>query len=326
MSRALRIGTRRSALALVQAEAVAAALRGVWQAGPVELVPIVTTGDRMQEQNPAVAGGRGLFVKELEAALLRGDIDLCVHSAKDVPPDLPEGLVLAAFPRRDDPRDALVGRGRLGDLPPGAVVATGSPRRAGQILHARPDLRVAPLRGNVDSRLRRVRAGEFDAAVLAVAGLQRLGLAEAIVEALDPEVMVPAAGQGALAVETGSDPAVVRAVSALDDAVTAFTVLAERAVLAGLGGGCAAPAGAFAEAAGGSRFRMRAAVCGAGGHLVIRACADAEVAPETWAPGNRRRLCAEAAVFAAGVVESLLRDGAEPLLVLPEGTAGAGEP
>ena len=324
MRRPLRIGTRRSALALAQAEAVADALRAVWTAGPVELVHIVTTGDRMQEQNPAVAGGRGLFVKELERALLRGEIDLCVHSAKDVPPELPEGLVLAAFPRRADPRDAVVGVAGLAGLRPGAVVATGSPRRAGQLRHARPDLRVEPIRGNVDTRLRRVRAGDFDAAVLAVAGLSRLGLAGEVAEALDPEVMVPAAGQGALAIETAGDAEVVGAVSALDDAATAFAVLSERAVLAGLGGGCSAPAGALAEAVDGGRYRMRAAVCGIDDGQVIRAAAETSVPPEVLAPGARTRLCDAAAAFAARIVEALIRDGAEGLLAAAgEGTGAS---
>lgn len=245
----LRLGTRRSRLALAQTEWVAGRLRAAWPDLRVEQVPLVTEGDRSQERNPALAGGKGVFVREIEAALLAGSIDLAVHSAKDLPTDLPAGLALLCVPARADPRDCLVGR-QLAHLPRGAAVGSGSPRRALQLLRLRPDLRVLPMRGNVDSRVAKVEAGgEYDAALLAVSGLTRLGLAAAIAEALEPESFLPAPAQGALAVEgRAGDPALVRLLAPLADPAAAAEVAAERAFLRGLGGGCAAPAAALARA------------------------------------------------------------------------------
>ena len=339
MSRPLRIGTRASALAQAQARWAAAALAAVWTAGPVTLVPVTTAGDRLSAEDPAgpVRPGRGWFVGALEEALLAGEVDLCVHSAKDLPPEIPEGLLLAAFPARGDPRDALVAPGVSGldGLALGAVVATGSPRRALQLLALRPDLAVRPLRGNVDTRLRRVTAGAFAGAVLAVAGLARLGLSDAIAEVFAPDHMVPAAGQGALALEVRhADAEVVTAVRQIDDAATAFAVLAERAVLAALGGGCQAPAGALAtlgEPTGGpmkepGRAGLRAVVCGPRSGRVVRVAVGMAVQPR-WP--DRAALCGAAAELAVLAVEALRGEGAQALLAeggvgAQDGGAGAG--
>jgi hydroxymethylbilane synthase len=246
----LRLGTRRSALATVQAEFVAAALRSAGH--QVELVGVTTEGDRSAETDqPLVeSGGTGVFVGALRSRLLAGDIDLVVHSLKDLPTAPHDGLMLAAIPLREDPRDVLVTRdgSTLAVLAAGSVVGTGSPRRAAQLRSLRSDLVVPPIRGNVDTRLRKVAGGEFDAVVLAAAGLARLGrLAEAS-EIFDADVMLPAPGQGALAIECrdDADPQLLAAVAGLDDPSTRLVVVAERAVLATLEAGCTAPVGAYA--------------------------------------------------------------------------------
>ena len=238
----LRIGTRASPLALAQAGWVADALRttGV----EAELVPMRTEGDRLEEVRLGQAGGKGLFVREIEEALLAGGIDLAVHSLKDLPADLPAGLRLAAFPRREDPRDLLVtrGAGGLADLPSGARVGTSSLRRRALLLAARADLTVLPMRGNVDTRLRRLDGGDCDAIVLAAAGLARLGRTPPHAWPLEPEEFVPAVGQGILAVEArAGDRAVLAAAAALDDSETRPCAVAERAFLRHLGGSCATP-------------------------------------------------------------------------------------
>ncbi len=313
VARTWRVGTRRSALALVQARAVAEWLRA--RAGDaVELVEVTTTGDRLREQNPAAGGGRGVFVKQLDAALLDGRVDLCVHSAKDVPPEIPEGLCIAAFPARGDPRDALVAPcgWTLASMPEGARVGTGSPRRALQLLRRRPDVRVLPLRGNVDSRLARQAAGDFDALVLAAAGLERLGAAGAAAERIDSEVMVPAAGQGALAVETRADAAGLLALLApLDDLPTAAAVLAERAVLAALGGGCSAPAGALAVAGVGT-LRLTAMLGGIRSGRVRQVALACPLDSGTW--GERSWLRAAAEALGRRAAAGLLAGGGEVLL------------
>lgn len=282
----------------------------------VELVEVVTTGDLLQEQNPAAVGGRGAFVKELDAALLDGRVDLCVHSAKDVPPELPAGLALAAFPPRADPRDALVAPlgWTVAGMPPGARVATGSPRRVLQLRALRPDVRVLPLRGNVDSRLARRQAGHCDALVLAAAGLDRLGRSAVIAERIDPQHMVPAAGQGALAVAARADDApALSALAALDDAATAFAVHAERAVLAALGGGCSAPAGALvAPVDGGGRVRLLAGLMGLRSGRVRRVSLEEALDGRTLADPQCLRARAQALGHAAA--QELLRDGGRDLL------------
>lgn len=320
-----RIGTRRSALALAQAEWVAAWLRASGQ-GAVELVTLVTAGDRLQAQPPvaAVAGGRGIFVQELEAALLEGRVDLCVHSAKDVPPELAEGLALVAFPRRADPRDALVAPAgwTVAGMPQGARVGTGSPRRALQLREMRPDVVLVPLRGNVDTRLRRQAAGDYDALVLAAAGLERLGFLNKASELISPEIMLPAAGQGALAIEArAGDAAVRRALSALDDGPTRAAVLAERAVLAALGGGCSAPAGALAVFAEG-RLALHAVLAGAASGRVRR-CALDTAWPDGTVAGDDAWALAQG--LGGRVAAALLADGGEALLREAADTAdGAG--
>lgn len=256
--RVLRLGTRGSALALVQSRAVAVSLSDVGVA--VELVVIRTAGD---DQAPDTAWGEGAFVGALEGALLDGSVDLAVHSAKDVPTTEDPRLAIAAFCLREDPRDALVCRergGSLATLPRGARVGTDSPRRSAFLLERRPDLRLHPLNGNVDTRLRRLDAGESDALVLAVAGLTRLGRADRIDERLETEAVLPAPGQGAVAVQVRADDAVARAlVARLDDADTRAAVEAERAFLHASGGGCRAPIGAHARVEG-DTIVIRAAV------------------------------------------------------------------
>lgn len=276
MSGGLRIGTRGSALARAQAEAVARALPA-----PSELVVITTAGDRRSASGTAPGDGAvGVFVSELETALLRGEVDLCVHSAKDVPPEIADGLCLAAYPGRGDPRDAVAGRA-LPDLPAGAVVGTGSPRRALQLRALRPDLRIAPLAGNVDSRLARVARGEFDAAILAAAGLERLGRAAEARQVLRPEEMVPAAAQGALVLEARvGDARALAAARAVHDPWTGFCVGVERAVLAALGGGCAVAAGVLCQAGAGACTVLAAVDAGGGRVARVRVGADGVAEPQ----------------------------------------------
>lgn len=248
----LRIATRGSKLALWQAEHVRQRLLAIEPTLAVELVVLKTQGDRILDRPLAEVGGKGLFVKEIEEALLDGRADVAVHSMKDLPAELAPGLALAAVPEREDPRDALLVRPGLSatdlaSLPEGARVGTSSLRRVCLLRSLRPDLDVVPLRGNVDTRLAKLAAGEFDAMVLAVAGLRRLGLAEHITVALDPEQFVPAIGQGALAIETRSDDEATRErVARLDDAPTRVATAAERAFLARLDGSCRTPMGAHA--------------------------------------------------------------------------------
>lgn len=311
MSRPLRLGSRGSALALAQSEGLARRLRPLWAAGSVVLLPVVTAGDRLQGQDAAENPEPGVFVRELDAALLSGRVDLCVHSAKDLPPDLPDGLSVAVWPPRADPRDALCGMG-LRALPSGARVGTGSPRRAAQLRRLRPDVRILPLRGNVDTRLGRLRAGEFSALVLAAAGLDRLGRAAEIAERLPTAVLVPAPGQGALAVVVRSDDtALAAALRPLGDAETAFAVLAERAVQAALGGGCSVPAAACAEPLGDGTFRLTALVLGPTSGGLARA--ELRSRPLPGGTGGAE-LAAAAAEFGAAAAAALLREGAGALL------------
>ena len=243
----IRLGTRRSALATVQAEAVAAALRG--HGHTVELVPIVTTGDTNRAPLERI-GGTGVFVSALRDALTDGSIDIAVHSLKDLPTADVAELVVAAIPVREDPRDVLVARDdlTLGELMPGAVVGTGSPRRVAQIEALGLGLELTGIRGNVDTRIAMVADGKVDAVVLARAGLARLGRLDEATEVLDPIQMLPAPGQGALAVECRSDDtATIEAVAVLDDPTTRTAVTAERMLLAALEAGCTAPVGALAE-------------------------------------------------------------------------------
>jgi hydroxymethylbilane synthase len=249
----LRLGTRGSPLALWQARHVAGRLCDASPGLDVEITIITTSGDQKGDAVLDTFSGQGVFVREIESALINGVVDLAVHSLKDLPTDTPGGLQLAAILKRHDPRDALVSRSSrsIYDLKPGAAVGTGSPRRRCQLLHAREDLSVQPVRGNVDTRLRKLEAGEFDAIVLAIAGLERLGLTNVPYAPIPVTLCLPAPGQGALAIEIRStDDATRDHVVRLHDPATAACVAAERTFLAALGAGCMAPAGALATLAG----------------------------------------------------------------------------
>jgi hydroxymethylbilane synthase len=253
----LRIGSRGSPLALIQARAVQTRLAdaaGI-DAARIEIAVIRTSGDLVQDRPLAEAGGKGLFAKEIEEALLVGAVDLAVHSTKDLPTILPRGLVLAGCLPREDVRDAFISRkaASLRELAAGAVVGTASPRRQALVKRMRPDLGVVTLRGNVETRLRKLDAGDVDATLLAVAGLKRLGLLSAATEILDPDVFVPAVGQGAIGIETRLDDTRIRdLVEAIDDADTRTAMMAERAFLSELDGSCRTPIGGHAAVAGGS--------------------------------------------------------------------------
>jgi hydroxymethylbilane synthase len=267
----IRIGSRGSALALWQAEHVKARLEALGHA--VEVRVITTTGDRLQTARLESVGGKGAFLKEIEDALLAGEVDLAVHSLKDVPTALPEGLFLCAVLERADPRDALVsaeGQGLMA-MPSGATVGTTSLRRQAQLRALRPDLVVADLRGNVDTRIRRLREGRFAAILLAMAGLSRLGRLGEVTEVLEPEVMLPAPGQGAIALECRvGDKDTAHAASPLLHEPTSRAVTAERALLAALQGGCNVPLGAHAQLEG-DTLSLRAFVARADGSAVLRA-------------------------------------------------------
>lgn len=324
----IRIGTRKSALALWQAERVQGWLRE--RGHDVELLPMSTEGDRILDRSLAEVGGKGLFVKELEQALFEGRADIAVHSAKDVPFALPEGFVLSAFPAREDPRDALVApiARTFEKLRKGARVGTSSLRRAVQLLSARPDLVVVPVRGNVQTRLARATGGTvlrggvevrpadgdpqgpLDAVVLALAGLRRLGLEEHVTEVLPVELSLPAAGQGALAIEAVHGAAGFAASSPLDDRGTALCVRAERAVLARLAGGCTVPVAAYATLSE-DKLWLRAALGGPDGGGSVK-LVRAEARGTTADPESLGR----------SVGDSLLAAGGAPLLEAAKAQAG----
>ncbi len=268
----LRVGTRGSALALAQSGQVADRIAGI--AGcAVDLVRIRTEGD-VNPEPLATIGGTGVFVTAVRAALLDGRVDVVVHSYKDLPTAPADGVAVAAVPTRENPLDALCARNglTLDELPTGSAVGTGSPRRAAQLLTHRPDLQVVPIRGNVDTRLRLVTDGRLDAVVLAAAGLRRVGRADAISQLLEPELMLPAPAQGALAVECRAADAAAwfaEATRALDDPATRSAVLAERVLLRDLQAGCSAPVGAFAQVADGS-LTLRAVVVATDGRDEFR--------------------------------------------------------
>lgn len=262
----LVIASRGSQLALWQARWVSAQLTSLGHECRIEIIK--TTGDKITDVPLAKVGTKGLFTKEIEEALLDGRADLAVHSLKDLPTELPEGLVLAAVPEREDPRDAVVGK-RLSDLPSGARVGTSSLRRSAQLRKLRPDLTIESVRGNLDTRLRKLDAGQYDAILLAAAGLKRLGWGDRIAEILPAETMCSAVGQGALAIETRASGAGFDAVQAMDHADTHAAVMAERGVLGALGGGCQVPIGAHATVEGG-RLRLLGLVASPEGDEVIR--------------------------------------------------------
>lgn len=246
----IRVGTRESPLALRQAAFVADRLREVVPDRAVELVPMKTSGDRLAQVSLGDLGGKGLFVKELEEALLEGRVDLAVHSLKDLPATLPDALCLAAFPPRADPRDVLVSRtgGGISDLPGGAAVGTSSLRRRALLLSLRPDLKIEMIRGNVDTRLRKLSDGVYDAIVIAAAGLQRLGLELENARPLDPDQFIPAVGQGILAVEArANDRRLLELLRPLDHPETRRQAEAERAFLRHLGASCHTPVAGHAR-------------------------------------------------------------------------------
>ena len=299
----LMVGTRGSALALWQTGHVVERLQALAPDLQVEVKTIQTLGDEVRDRALARVGGKGLFVKEIEAALLAEEIDLAVHSLKDMPTELPEGLCLAAILERADPHDALVvaeGPGHLEGLPPGARVGTSSLRRQAQLLALRPDLRVVDVRGNVDTRLRKLRDGQADALLLAAAGLVRLGRAEAIGQILPADRMLPAVGQGALCVEVRSNDERTQAlVGQLDHRATHQATDAERAFLRRLEGGCQVPIGAYAEVSAGTLY-LRGLVASLDGSRLLR--------DEIHGPAGH------AALLGTELAEKLLAAGAGALL------------
>jgi hydroxymethylbilane synthase len=298
----LRIGTRGSLLALTQSEFIKRSLEKHWPDLVVELNVIKTTGDRIQDVPLAKVGGKGLFVKEIEDALLSRDVDLAVHSMKDVPAELPEGLEIGVVPEREDPRDVLIAhRGRgLADLPEGAVVGSSSLRRAAQVKRLRPDLRIEMLRGNLDTRLKKLESGLYDAIILAAAGLHRMGWKDRITAYFDPAEFVPAIGQGALGLEFRADDDATRHLAApLHHADTAVAVAAERAFLQTLEGGCQVPIGGHATVSG-DRVELNGLVASLDGREV---CARKGVAPR-----------AEAALLGRRIATELLDAGARRIL------------
>ena len=304
---AIRIGTRRSALARTQAEWVRARLRAACPGVDAHLVLIETQGDKLLGAPLAKFGGKGLFVKELEEGLLEGRVDIAVHSLKDVPVELPPGLHLAAICEREDPRDALVATrdARLADLPSGARVGTSSLRRQALLKTIRPDLEVVPVRGNVQTRLGRLEEGSVDAVILALAGLRRLGLEAWATEVFDPGVFVPAIGQGALAIESRAEDATTNARAAkIDHGLSARAVQAERAFLARLGGGCQVPLGAHATLENGD-LHLRAFLGSPDGARVIR--------------GERRGGRAEGEAMGRDLAEEFLARGAGEIIAELEG-------
>jgi hydroxymethylbilane synthase len=318
----LRIGTRRSLLATTQAELVAALVRdrlGV----DTELVEVITEGDKSQAAGTPLQGSTtGVFVSALRDALLADEIDLAVHSLKDLPTYPEPGIVLAAVPEREDPRDVVVARDglTLGELPAGSVVGTGSPRRAAQLTALGLGLDVVAIRGNVDTRIGKVRAGECDAVVLARAGLARIGRLDEVSEVLDPLQMLPAPGQGALAIECRADDPLADLLAVLDHPATHAAVLAERTTLAVLEGGCSAPIGALADVAEGEdgpELWLRAVVLSEDGALAVRRSISAPLTDR-----------AGAAHLGAQLAQELLDDGADQLNSAPEPqepTAGSTE-
>jgi hydroxymethylbilane synthase len=276
----LRIGTRKSPLAMWQAEHIKARLTETHPGLVVELVGIETKGDKILDVALAKVGGKGLFVKELEQALLDGAVDLCVHSTKDIPGEVPEGTALVAFPPRADPRDCFAspegrgGHGGVKGLPRGARVGTSSLRRQAQLLFVRPDLEIVPVRGNVATRLRKVTELSLSCVVLACAGLDRLGHGDVVTHRFEPDEMLPAAGQGVLAIQARShDDVVLPLLRFLDDATVRQTTLAERAFLKGLGGGCQVPIAAHAIVDG-DRLRLRGLIAHPSGRVIIGASTE----------------------------------------------------
>jgi len=301
MKHEIRIGTRGSALALWQAEWVTARLQHFWPSLAIELVIIKTSGDTIQDVSLSTIGGKGLFVKEIEEALLAGAIDLAVHSMKDVPGELPAGLVISAVPEREDPRDVLITKHgeTLAELPAGTRVGTSSLRRQALLLALNPGLRVEMLRGNVDTRLRKQRDGVVDATVLAAAGLKRLGITLEHSCILDEQQFLPAIGQGALGIETRAEEEIVSLVQPLHHQATATAVNAERAFLQRMGGSCRTPLAAKGTMKG-EALHLQALVASPDGQRVIR--------------GELSGTVSEAEQIGVALAEQLLRRGGKEIL------------
>jgi len=299
--------TRGSRLALAQTATVVQRLERRFPSNTFEVRTISTTGDALSRKGSVPVQDKGIFVKEIEEALLDGEAAFAVHSLKDMPTELPKGLTIAAIAEREDPHDALISKSGadLNALPAGAVIGTGSTRRAAQLLAARPDLRIEPIRGNLDTRIAKLEGTRkssvaYDAIVVAVAGCRRLGLEDQITEILPVELMLPAVGQGALAIETRQDDATTRAIVAtIDDQAAHRAVEAERACLHALGGGCHVPIGAYAESNGDS-LHLTARVCSLDGRKIIE---TARTGPAV-----------EAAALGAALAADLLEQGAKDLI------------
>jgi len=308
--RTLRLGSRRSPMAIVQSSG-AADLITERTGCLVEIVGVTTLGDVNQAQVTQI-GGTGIFVSALREALLAGEIDLAVHSAKDLPAAPAAGLRLAAVPVRDDPRDALIARdgAKLADLPGGARIGTGSARRAAQLLALRADLRCVPIRGNAGTRLAKVSDGELDAVVLAYAGLARIGHLAAVTQVFEPEEMLPAPGQGALAVECGDgDHELIALLATISDEASMAATVAERSLLEALQAGCSSPVGAYA--AGHGQLRMQAAALSADGSRALRAHGTAPLA--------------DASALGRDLAAELLSLGASDLISVPQAPTSSGD-
>lgn len=272
MKNKIVIGTRGSQLALWQANFIKSEIERLFPELEVDLNIIKTTGDRITDRPLAMVGGKGLFVKEIETALLNKDIDLAVHSMKDMPGELPEGLVIGAIPERENPFDVLISRGskKLLEYKPGAKVGTSSLRRSSQILHIRPDVKIESIRGNLDTRLKKLEAGDYDAIVLAAAGLRRLGQESVITEYLDENIMIPAVGQGALCIETReNDDDIAPIMKKLDHAETNVCVTGERAFLKQIEGSCHIPVACFGKIID-DKIQLTAVVASEDGKEVIK--------------------------------------------------------
>ena len=314
----VRAGTRASRLALWQTEHVIARLAQAWPHLAFERVRIRTLGDRVINVPLPRIGDRGLFTRELEDALRSGAIDFAVHSLKDLPTEQPEGLALGAVLSREDPAEVLVSQngGTLSDLPPGARLGTSSLRRRAQIMAVRPDLDIVDIRGNVPTRIEKVRRGEYDATLLALAGLRRLELTNAASEVLGSDVIVPAPGQGALAVQVrADDERIRRMVAAIDDLPTRLATAAERRVLNALEGGCQAPIGALATWTAPGRLHLVGLVAGIDGRRLLRATGERSVVNEP-----------EARALGKSVAAALAAQGARGLIDAARQLAGAGDP
>lgn len=299
----IRIATRQSPLAMWQANTIREQLLKIWPEISIELLPLVTSGDRFLNDRLLKVGGKGLFVKELEEALLDGRADLAVHSMKDVPVTFPEGLCLAVICERHDPLDALISIKNLplAELPHAAVVGTSSLRRKSQLLNLRPDLNIEPLRGNIQTRLEKMNSGHFQAIILAAAGLERMGLEAFIAEKFTPENMLPAAGQGALGVECRVDDEIIKALLApLNHPLTARCVSVEREVNALLGGNCHTPLAAYCHPSPDHTLTLCAKVASEDGQTVIQSSQH----------GNEN----EALILAHQAVDHLIKNGASALL------------